>query len=120
MGDEPRMKTAPQLLGIVALAAFFLSGVRSDPAPKPARMSFEEIARQLHAGMSMDEVHAMIFGAGGGCPSLSGSSYYCWSHYVDAESEYELSVYSEEKGNIFKEQYDERLVKWHLRRLHRR
>ncbi|HUE17220.1 MAG TPA: hypothetical protein VMR25_23920 [Planctomycetaceae bacterium] len=120
MSDEPRMKIAPQLLGIVALAAFFLSGIRSDPAPKPARMSFEEIARQLHVGMSMNEVHAMTFSAGSRCPSLAGSSYYCWSHYVDAESEYALSVYSEEKGNIFKQQSDERLVKWHLRRLHRR
>jgi hypothetical protein len=111
------MKIAPPLLGIVALAAVFVSGVRSDPAPKPVRMSFpEKIARHLRVGMRMDDVHAMLVSGDGHCHLLCGSSYSWCEIYEDSKGKYELTVISKATGNMLKGQYDQRLVEWSLTR----
>jgi hypothetical protein len=116
MREQPRMawaKIAPQLLGIVALSAFFVTGTRSEPVP---RMSFPEIARHLRVGMDMADVHAML-SVNGACPGAMCGSPYSWCRfYVDSEGKHELVVISVRKTNLPAGHYDQQLVSWQLNR----
>jgi hypothetical protein len=106
MSDKPRKVVLP-LLGIAALAALFLTGVRTETP-------FQQAVRQLRIGMTFDEARAAANIPKGMRSSMAGGVWSHWVTYSDLQRKQSLSLAFEERGNILEGHFDSRLVDWKL------
>lgn len=100
MSDEPqmsRMKIAPQLIGIVALAALFFACFRGEHGHEGP---LELATRRLRVGMTFDEAYAIVGEPG----AAEGSPRYWNAYYSDPETAAEIRLHFDRH----------RLTEWHI------
>jgi hypothetical protein len=116
MRDEPRKvwaKAIPRLLGIAALAALFLAGVRGERAPE--RLSqFQQAARRLRVGMTMPEVWAATKFADDSSFVVGGSSYSHFASFFNPRRRELLQLNFLVKEDPLTGHYEQRLVDWNV------
>jgi hypothetical protein len=106
MSDKPRKVVLP-LLGIAALAALFLTGVRTETP-------FQQAVRQLRIGMTSAEAKAAANIPKGMKCTVAGGLWSHWVIYSDRQRKESLALAFEERGNILEGHFDSRLVDWKL------
>ncbi len=102
MSDEPRKVVLP-LIGIAALAAVILAGVRNETP-------FQQAVRQLRVGMTSAEARAAAHINNRRASTIAGGAYSYWASYEDPPHRESLWLAFERADSDF------RLVDWNLSR----
>jgi hypothetical protein len=117
MSDEPRTdctKIAPQLLGIVALAALFIAFIQSDHAPES---HFRQAARRLRIGMTFEEASAAL--DLGGISGAASSPHHWDPFWFDETRDEVLFLHFKTTGSVRAGTSIDRLATWRVERADR-
>jgi hypothetical protein len=116
MSVEPRKdltKFAPQLLGILVLAAILMAGGRSDSPPRAAESPLQQASRRLRVGMTANEAREVTHDVRPLHAALAGSSHSYLAVYFDPKHKEWLFLSFADKGDLRDEM---RLINWDLHR----
>lgn len=116
MSGEPRKvwtKAVPQLLGIAALAALFLAGVRSERAPEKSSSKLQQASGRLRVGMTQPEAFAATEFANDLLTiAFAGTSHSHIASFFDPRRREFLTLRFVTKHNPLIGRYESLLVDW--------
>jgi hypothetical protein len=117
MSDEPRKvwtKAGPQLLGIAALAALLLAGIRSDRPTVRTLSRLQQAARRLRIGMTAPEVWAETKFSDDISFAVGGTSHFHVASLFDPRRREFLSLRFAAKHSSLTGRDEMLLVDWNL------
>lgn len=109
-----RTRALPPLLGIAALSAVLLAGIKSDRLPERKLSRLQRAARLLRAGMTMSDVLAATNGCDDMRFAVGGTSHFHVASFFDPRRREFLRLHFETGHSPLTGRYEMLLLDWNV------